>query len=98
QQAERKLVAILAADIADCSRLLAVDKEGTLTRVNLLRHDLIDPKIKEHHSRIVEEPAGDRIVVEFGVAEDAMRCAIDVQGRVSWPSDLAVNPNGRSGA
>ena len=80
QQAERKLVAILAADIADCSRLLAADKDGTLARVTSLRHDLIEPKAKEHHGRVVEQATGDGLLIEFDRAEDALRCAMQVQG------------------
>lgn len=50
---ERKLAAILAADVAGYSRLIGLDEEGTLARLKARRHELIDPKIAEHRGRIV---------------------------------------------
>ena len=55
---ERKLVAILAADIAGYSRLVGADEEGTLARLKALRRDLIDPAIAEHRGRIVKTTGG----------------------------------------
>ena len=52
-QTKRKLAAILVADIAGCSRLMGADEEGTLARLKVLRSELIDPKNKQHHGRIV---------------------------------------------
>ena len=52
---KRKLAAILAADIAGYSRLMGADEEGTLTRLKVLRRELIDPKNKQHRGRIVSE-------------------------------------------
>src|SRR6202022_483156 len=49
----RRLAAILAADVAGCSRLMGADEEGTHERLKTLRHELVDPKIAEHHGRIV---------------------------------------------
>ena len=74
----RRLAAILAADVAGYSRLMGADEEGTLERLKALRHELIDPKIAQHHGRIVKT-TGDGILVEFGSVVDAVRCAVDVQ-------------------
>jgi adenylate cyclase len=76
--ATRRLAAILAADVAGYSRLMGADEEGTLERLKLLRRELADPKIKEHHGRIVKT-TGDGLLVEFGSVVDAVRCAVDVQ-------------------
>jgi adenylate cyclase len=51
--ASRRLAAILAADVAGYSRLMGADEEGTLERLKTLRRELLDPKIAEHHGRIV---------------------------------------------
>jgi adenylate cyclase len=75
---ERKLVAILAADIAGFSRLVGADEEGTLARLKTLRRDLIDPTIAEHRGRIVKT-TGDGMLVEFASVVDAVRCAVAVQ-------------------
>src|SRR6266481_4930073 len=77
-QTKRKLAAILAADIAGYSRLMGADEEGTLARLKLLRRELIDPKNKQHHGRIVKT-TGDGILIEFPSVVDAVRCAIEVQ-------------------
>jgi adenylate cyclase len=75
---ERKLAAILAADIAGYSRLMGADEEGTLERLQALRRELIDPKIAEHRGRIVKT-TGDGLLVEFASVVDAVRCAVAVQ-------------------
>src|SRR5438477_215263 len=74
----RRLAAILAADVAGYSRLMGVDEEGTLERLKALRRQLIDPKINEHHGRIVKT-TGDGLLVEFASVVDAVRCAAEVQ-------------------
>ena len=74
----RRLAAILAADVAGYSRLMGADEEGTLERLKALRHDLLDPKIAEHHGRIVKT-TGDGMLVEFASVVDAVRCAVEVQ-------------------
>ena len=78
QRVDRKLVAILAADVAGYSRLIGADEEGTLARLGMLRHELIDPAIGNHHGRIVKT-TGDGILVEFASPVNAVRCAIAVQ-------------------
>jgi adenylate cyclase len=76
--ATRRLAAILAADVAGYSRLMGADEEGTLERLKALRHELVDPKITEHHGRIVKT-TGDGLLVEFASVVDAVRCAVEVQ-------------------
>jgi TolB-like protein/class 3 adenylate cyclase len=78
EQVERKLATILAADIAGYSRLMAADREGTLTQVESLRRKLIDLKIREYRGRIIET-TGDGMLIEFASVVDAVRCAIAVQ-------------------
>jgi class 3 adenylate cyclase len=68
---DRRLAAILAADVAGYSRLMGVEKEGTLERLKALRRELVDPKIAEHHGRIVKT-TGDGMLVEFASVVDAM--------------------------
>ena len=75
---ERKLAAILAADVAGYSRLMGADEEGMLTRLKAHRRELIDPKIGEHKGRIVKT-TGDGVLVEFGSVVDALRYAVEVQ-------------------
>jgi TolB-like protein/class 3 adenylate cyclase/Flp pilus assembly protein TadD len=76
--AVRRLAAILAADVAGYSRLMGVDEEGTLNRLKAHRRELIDPKITEHHGRIVKT-TGDGMLVEFSSVVDAVRCAVELQ-------------------
>jgi adenylate cyclase len=78
ERVERKLAAILAADIAGYSRLMGADEEGTLASLKILRRDLIDPKVKEHRGRIVKT-TGDGILIEFPSVVEAVRCAVEVQ-------------------
>ena len=75
---ERRLAAILAADVAGYSRLMGVDEEGTLAALKAYRSELIDPKIAENRGRIVKT-TGDGALVEFASAVDAVRCATEVQ-------------------
>jgi adenylate cyclase len=75
---QRRLAAILAADVAGYSRLMGEDEEGTLARLKAIRRELSDPKIKEHRGRIVKT-TGDGLLVEFASVVDAVRCAVDVQ-------------------
>src|SRR5215831_17946615 len=75
---ERRLAAILAADVAGYSRLMGADEEGTLARLKAVRGELADPKVKEHHGRIVKT-TGDGLLIEFSSVVDAVRCAVEVQ-------------------
>jgi TolB-like protein/Tfp pilus assembly protein PilF len=78
----RRLAAILAADVAGYSRLMAADEAGTLARFNALRAELIDPKIAQFKGRVVGT-AGDSLLVEFASAVDAVQCAVEVQERLA---------------
>ena len=78
ERAERRLAAILAADVAGYSRLMGADEEGTLAALKAIRRELGDPKIAEHRGRIVKT-TGDGMLVEFPSVVDAVRCAVEVQ-------------------
>ena len=75
---ERRLAAILAADVAGYSRLMGADEEGTLAALKAHRRAVLDPKITEHRGRIVKT-TGDGLLVEFASVVDAVRCAVDMQ-------------------
>ena len=68
--ATRKLAAILAADVAGYARLMSADEEGTLERLKAHRRELIDPKIAEHHGRMVKT-TDDGMLLEFASVVDA---------------------------
>ena len=78
ERVERRLAAILAADVAGYSRLMGANEEGTLARLNAHRREFLDPKIAEHRGRVVKR-TGDGALVEFASAVDAARCAIEIQ-------------------
>jgi adenylate cyclase len=78
EHVERRLAAILAADVAGSCRLIGIDEEGTLARLKALRRTLFDPKIAEHHGRIVKN-TGDGAIAEFASVVDAVRCANEIQ-------------------
>ena len=75
---ERRLAAILAADVAGYSRLTGVDEEGTHVQLQARLRALIDPKVAEHRGRVVKN-TGDGMLAEFSGVVDAVRCAMDVQ-------------------
>src|SRR5712692_7746107 len=85
ERVERKLAAILAADVAGYSRLMGADEEGTLARLKALRAELIDPSIAGYNGRIVKT-TGDGLLVEFASVVDAMRCA------TAWQTAMADRP------
>src|SRR6202171_1400595 len=78
ERVERKLAAILAADIVGYSRLMGADEEGTLARLKAHRRELIDPKIAEYRGRIVKT-TGAGLLVEFASPVEAVRCAGEIQ-------------------
>ncbi len=78
ERVERRLAAILAADIAGYSRLIGVDEGGTLQAFKEIRAKLFDPKIAEHHGRLVKT-TGDGFLAEFSSVVDALRCATELQ-------------------
>jgi adenylate cyclase len=75
---QRRLAAILSADVVGYSRLVGIDEAGTLARLKAIRRDLIDPAIAVHSGRIVKL-MGDGALVEFASAVDAVTCAIEIQ-------------------
>ncbi len=79
---ERRLAAIMATDVVGYSRLIRADEEGTLAALQALRADLIDPKIAEHHGRIVKL-MGDGMLAEFPSVVDAVRAAVETQHAVA---------------
>src|ERR1700750_2855324 len=79
---ERRLAAVLAADVAGYSRLMGVDEEGTLQRLKECRRTLVDPAIAGHKGRIVKT-TGDGMLVEFASAVDAVTCAMVVQEKMA---------------
>ena len=81
QPVERRLAAILAADVAGYSRLMGVDEEGTLDRLKAHRREIVDPKIREHRGRIVKT-TGDGMLVGFASVVDAVRRAVEVQRKM----------------
>src|SRR5215471_18416658 len=90
---ERRLAAILAADVAGYSRLIGADEGGTLERLRALRGELLDPKITEHRGRLVKT-TGDGLLIEFGSVVDALRCAVDVQQDIAG-RNAEVPPDNR---
>src|SRR5258707_15225862 len=95
---DRRLAAILAADVVGYSRLMGADEVGTLDQLKAHRRALIDPKIEEHHGRIVKT-TGDGMLVEFASAVDALRCAVEVQrGMAECNVEVAQDKRIRSGS
>jgi adenylate cyclase len=86
---QRRLAAILAADVSGYSRLMGADEEGTLARLKALRAELIDPAIAGHNGRIVKT-TGDGLLVEFASVVDAMRCAIQWQGAMGERAETGI--------
>jgi adenylate cyclase len=78
ERVERRLAAVLAADVAGYSRLMGADEEATLGRLKAVRKALVDPTIAKHRGRIVKT-TGDGMLVEFASAVDAVRGAVEVQ-------------------
>jgi len=88
ERVQRRLAAVLAADVVGYSRLMAEDEAGTLERLKNLRRDLIDPQITVHHGRLVKL-MGDGALVEFASVVDAVKCAIAIQREIAaWSVTL----------
>jgi adenylate cyclase len=79
---ERRLAAILAADIAGYSRLMGADEVGTLAALKAHRREIVDPAIAQHHGRIVKT-TGDGMLIEFASVVDAVACAVAVQEKMA---------------
>ena len=78
---ERRLAAILAADVVGYTRLMEADEEGTLARLNALHRDLIEPIVGENRGQIVKL-MGDGMLVEFASVVDAVRCSVEIQREI----------------
>ena len=94
ERVDRRLAAVLAADIAGYSRLMGRDEERTLAELKVLRKTLVDTSIASHRGRIVKT-TGDGMLVEFASAVDAARCAVEVQRamiehNVDVPQELRI--------
>ena len=79
---ERRLAAILAADVVGFSRLAGEDEEGTITRLRATRIEVFEPRLVRHHGRIVKL-MGDGVLVEFASVIDAVPCAVDIQQAIN---------------
>jgi adenylate cyclase len=88
---ERRLAAILAADVAGYSRLMGNDEIGTLAALKAYRREIVDPAIAAHHGRIVKT-TGDGMLVEFASAVDAVTCAVKVQEKMAERVAGAAGP------
>jgi class 3 adenylate cyclase len=88
----RRLIAILAADVAGYSRLMGADEEGTHERLQAHLRELVNPKINEHRGRIVKN-TGDGFLAEFASVVDAVRCAVEVQCEMAKRN--ADSPSGK---
>ena len=93
ERVERRLAAVLAADVAGYSRLMGVDEEGTLAQLKACRKALVDPTIAKHRGRIVKT-TGDGMFVEFASAVDAARCSLEVQSGMALQNE-ALPPDKR---
>ena len=82
---ERRLVAILAADVVGYSRLMGKDEAGTLRRLTELRQQVLEPLIAEHRGRVVKL-MGDGLLVEFASVVDALTCAVAWQSESGFDS------------
>ena len=79
---QRRLAAIILADVVGYSRLMGADETGTLAILRAHRSELIDPLISEHNGRIVKT-MGDGLLLEFPSVLDAVRCSIEIQDGMS---------------
>jgi class 3 adenylate cyclase len=88
QPVERRLAAILAADVAGYSRQMGVDEEGTHERLKTHIGQLVDPKIKQHGGRTVKN-TGDGMLVEFPSVVDAVHCVVELQREMAGPMPMS---------
>ena len=89
ERINRKLAAILAADVVGYSRLMAADEAGTLAALKQHRELVFDPAVGAHNGRIVKL-IGDGTIVEFGSVVDAVNCALSVQHSIGALPDKAL--------
>ncbi len=98
---ERRLAAILVADVVGDSRLMGAEEEETLVRLKAHRDEVIHPSIDMHKGRIVKL-MGDGLLAEFASVVDAVRCAVDIQEAMSernadLPGDRSIHFRTRRG-
>lgn len=91
QTAQRRLAAVLAADVAGYSDLMSKDEEGTLARLRDLKKNVIEPRIRSHHGRLVKT-IGDGFLVEFSSPVEAVRCAVELQEEVAAAAKESSSP------
>src|SRR5882672_7962864 len=82
ERVERRLAAVLAADVAGYSRLMGADEVGTLNALKAHRREVVDPAIAAHKGRIVKT-TGDGLLIEFASAVDAVTCAMSIQEKMA---------------
>src|SRR5215510_11327648 len=90
QRAQRRLAAILAADVVGYSRLLEQDEAGTLAILKERRRKILNPLVVEHRGRIVKV-MGDGVLVEFGSAVNAVACTVELQKRMTAANEHVAN-------
>src|SRR5262245_42739569 len=78
ERVQRRLAAILAADVVGYSRLMEQDEAGTLAALKQRRREVLEPLVARHHGRIFKV-TGDGVLIEFGSAVNAVQCAVDLQ-------------------
>src|SRR5215813_10429814 len=94
ERTQRRLAAILAADVVGYSRLMEIDEAGTLAALKARRRDVLDPLVAKHQGRIFKT-TGDGVLVEFASAVNAVQCAVDLQQGMAaangdQPQDLHI--------
>jgi adenylate cyclase len=87
---QRRLAAIVSADVAGYSRLMGRDESGTLAALKALRREVVDPRIAKHNGRVVKT-TGDGLLLEFASVVDAVRCVIEVQIAVTEEIELKLS-------
>ena len=96
QRLNRRLAAILAADVVGYSRLMGADEAGTLAALKRHREAVFDPAVAAHNGRIVKL-IGDGVIAEFGSVVDAVSCALSVQrSSATTPDQSASQPSHRA--
>ena len=80
ERANRKMAAILSADVKGYSRLMSADEEGTVKALNACR-EIIGTRVRDHQGRIVDSP-GDNVLVEFASTVEAVKCAVKIQKNI----------------
>ena len=92
ERVERRLAAVLAADVAGYSRLMGADEVGTLSALKTHRREVVDPAIAAHKGRIVKT-TGDGMLIEFASAVDAVTCAMSIQEKMAERNDANSGPD-----